>query len=80
MVAVRLWGSLGELAGAPEVEIAATTLRELLQGLEAEYPALAPQLARGVSVSIDGRIYNDLWATPIREDSEVVLLNRLVGG
>ena len=80
MVAVRLWGSLGELAGAAQVDIPATTLGELLQGLEINYPALKPQLARGVSVSIDGKIYNDSWATPIREDSEVVLLNRLVGG
>ena len=80
MVAVRLWGSLGELAGAAEVEIAASNLRELLEGLEKNYPALRPQLARGVSVSIDGKIYNDHWATPIAPDSEVVLLNRLVGG
>lgn len=81
MVAVRLWGSLAELAGdGPEVEIAATNLRELLLGLEAKYPALKPQLERGVSVSIDGKIYNDTWATPIRPDSEVVLLGRLVGG
>lgn len=81
MVAVRLWGSLAEMAdGETEVEIAATNLRELLVGLEEKYPALKPQLERGVSVSIDGRIYNDNWATPIRPDSEVVLLNRLVGG
>ncbi|MDQ2090807.1 MoaD/ThiS family protein [Marimonas arenosa] len=80
MVTVRLWGSLGDLAGKTEVEIPATTLRELLQGLEETYPALKPQLERGVSVSIDGKIYNDSWSTPIREDSEVVLLNRLVGG
>ncbi len=81
MVAVRLWGALAELAdGTPEVEIDATNLRELLAQLEEKYPALRPQLARGVSVSIDGKIYNDTWATPIRPDSEVVLLNRLVGG
>jgi molybdopterin converting factor small subunit len=81
MVAVRLWGSLAEMAdGETEVEIAATNLRELLVGLEEKYPALKPQLERGVSVSIDGKIYNDNWATPIRPDSEVVLLNRLVGG
>ena len=81
MVAVRLWGSLAELVGdGPEVEVEATNLRELLDRLETRYPALKPQLERGVSVSIDGRIYNDTWATPIRPDSEVVLLNRLVGG
>jgi len=80
MVAVRLWGSLGELAGASTVDIPATTLGELLRGLEETYPALKPQLARGISISIDGKIYNDSWATPIAPDSEVVLLNRLVGG
>ena len=80
MVAVRLWGSLGDLAGAPEIEIEATNLRELLLGIETDFPALKPQLERGVSVSIDGKIYNDSWATPIAPDSEVVLLTRLVGG
>ena len=81
MVAVRLWGSLAEFAdGHRDVEIAATNLRELLDGLAKAYPGLKPQLERGVSVSIDGRIYNDTWATPINETSEVVLLSRLVGG
>ncbi len=81
MVAVTLWGSLAELAEGPrEVEVEATNLRELLAALEAAYPALGPQLARGVSVSIDGKIYNDSWFQPIHEASEVVLLNRLEGG
>ncbi|MDQ2095902.1 MoaD/ThiS family protein [Rhodalgimonas zhirmunskyi] len=80
MVAVRLWGSLADLAGAPEVEVEAATLGGLLTALERDYPALKPQLDRGISVSIDGRIYNDGWSTPIAEDSEVVLLNRLTGG
>ncbi len=81
MVAVRLWGSLAELAdGQQTVEIEAANLRQLLDGLARDYPALKPQLDRGVSVSIDGKIYNDTWATPISEESEVVLLNRLVGG
>ena len=80
MVAVRLWGSLGELAGQPEIDIDVTKLGALLRAIEESYPALKPQLERGVSVSIDGKIYNDSWATPIAPDSEVVLLNRLVGG
>ena len=81
MVAVQLWGSLAEFAdGNREVEISATNLRELLDGLEAAYPGLIPQLERGVSIAIDGRIYNDTWATEITDSSEVVLLGRLVGG
>ena len=81
MVTVRLWGSLAELVdGKREIEITATNLRELLEGLGEAYPTLKPQISRGVSVAIDGRIYYDTWATPIKETSEVVLLNRLVGG
>lgn len=81
MVKVRIWGSLAEMTdGRTEIEIEARTLRELLDGLANDYPGLKPQLERGVSVSIDGRIYNDSWFTPIEPDSEVVLLRRLRGG
>lgn len=81
MVQVKLWGSLTRFTDDQRtVEIDATNLRELLDGLAANYPGLKPQLDRGVSVSIDGRIYNDSWFQPIQPDSEVVLLARLKGG
>ncbi|SEK96620.1 Molybdopterin converting factor, small subunit [Roseovarius azorensis] len=81
MVRVRLWGSLAEGAeGQREVEIEAGNLRELLDGLGERFPALRAELERGVSVSIDGRVYNDSWFTPIGPESEVVLLRRLKGG
>lgn len=81
MVKVRIWGSLAEFTeDRTEVEIEAGTLRELLNGLSEQYPGLKPQLERGVSVAIDGRVYNDSWFTKIKPDSEVVLLRRLKGG
>mgnify|MGYP000013899641 FL=1 len=81
MVQVKIWGSLAAFTDdRREVEIDAKNLRELLDGLAQTYPGLKPQLDRGVSVSIDGRIYNDSWFQPIRPDSEVVLLARLKGG
>ena len=81
MVKVRVWGSLQWATDdQAEVEVAAGTLRELLDGLAAKYPALRPQLDRGVSVAIDGKVYNDSWFTPVAPDSEVVLLARLRGG
>ena len=81
MVKARIWGSLAAATeDQTEVEVEAKTLRELLDGLTARYPALRPQLDRGVSVAIDGKVYNDSWFQPIREDSEVVLLARLKGG
>lgn len=81
MVQVKIWGSLASATeDQTQVEIEAANLRELLDGLAAKYPALKPQLDRGVSVAIDGRIYNDSWFQPIKPDSEVVLLARLKGG
>ncbi|WP_338548757.1 MoaD/ThiS family protein [Roseovarius phycicola] len=81
MVKVKIWGSLAAFAeDQREVEVEASTLRELLERLGHSYPGLKPQLERGVSVSIDGRIYNDSWFQPIKPDSEVVLLARLKGG
>ncbi|KJS45303.1 MAG: thiamine biosynthesis protein ThiS [Roseovarius sp. BRH_c41] len=81
MVKVVLWGALAESAeGAREVVVEAATLRALLDGLGEKFPGLRAELERGVSVSIDGRVYNDSWFTPIEPDSEVVLLKRLKGG
>ncbi|MBC7164221.1 MAG: MoaD/ThiS family protein [Roseovarius sp.] len=81
MVKVLLWGSLADLVGGErEVAVEAATLRELLDRLGEQFPGLRPELERGVSVSIDGRIYNDSWFTPIGPESEVVLLKRLQGG
>jgi molybdopterin synthase sulfur carrier subunit len=81
MVQVRIWGSLAAATNDQTVvEVEARTLRELLAALADTYPGLKPQLDRGVSVAIDGKIYNDSWLTPIRDDSEVVVLARLKGG
>jgi hypothetical protein len=51
-----------------------------LNRLGETYPGLKPQLARGVSVAIDGVIFRDGWHEPLRKDSEVFLLPRMVGG
>ena len=62
------------------VEVEAKTLKQLLDALAEAYPGLRPQLDRGVSVSIDGRLHNDDWTQPIRPDSEVFILPRVKGG
>jgi molybdopterin converting factor small subunit len=81
MVRVAIWGSLrAATGGRAEVEVEAGNLRELLDRLTQAYPDLKPQIDRGVSVVIDGLVYNDSWFTPIGPDSEVVLLPRIVGG
>ena len=81
MVKVAIWGSLRTATGGrAEVEVDASNLRELLDRLAQTYPAIQPQIDRGVSVVIDGLVYNDSWFTPVWPDSEVVLLPRIVGG
>ena len=81
MVKVAIWGSLRSAThGHAEVEVDAASLRELIDRLVEQYPGLQPQVDRGVSISIDGLIYNDSWFTPVRPESEVVLLPRIVGG
>jgi len=81
VVQVKIWGSLASATDdQTEVEIEAETLRGLLDGLAERYPAIRPQLERGISVAIDGVIYNDDWFKRIEPDSEVVLLARLRGG
>lgn len=81
MVKVAIWGSLrGFTEGRAEIEIEAATTKEMLDKLVEAYPGLRPQVERGVSVAIDGFVYKDAWFTPIRPDSEVVLMPLMVGG
>jgi len=81
MVKVRLWGSLRQATdGLSEVEVEARTFKELLDRLGETYPGLRPQIARGVSLSLDGVIYREAWFTEIGPDSEVVLMPYMTGG
>ncbi len=80
-VTVQVWGTLrNALDGRERVEVRAGTIRELLDRLGEDYPALRPQLARGVSISIDGAVYNGSWFKPLRPEQEIVLLPRITGG
>ena len=81
MAKVVVWSSLkSHTGGEANLEIAAETVKDLLARLGETYPGLQPQLQRGVSVSVDGIIFRDGWLQPLKPDSEVVLLPRMVGG
>lgn len=81
MVKVVLWGSLRAATdGLAEVEVEASTFKELLDKLSETYPGLKPQIERGVSLAVDGRIYREAWFTPIDPDSEVFLMPYMAGG
>jgi sulfur-carrier protein len=81
MARVVVWSSLkSHTGGEANLEIAAESVKDLLARLGETYPGLRPQLQRGVSVSVDGIIFRDGWLQPLKPDSEVVLLPRMVGG
>ncbi|MCU9847295.1 MoaD/ThiS family protein [Defluviimonas sp. WL0024] len=81
MVKVLLWGSLRQATGGlAEVEVEAANFKQLLDRLAVEYPGLKPQIARGISLSLDGVIYREAWFTEIGPDSEVVLMPYMTGG
>ena len=80
-VTVQVWGTLRDaLDGQERVEVEASTIRELLDRLATDYPALKPQLETGVSISIDGAVYNGSWFKPVGPEQEIVLLPRMRGG
>ncbi len=81
MVKVNLWGSLRSATGGlTEVEVEASNTGEMLKALAEKYPALDQIIEGGVSVAIDGLIYKEAWFTPIKPDSEVVLMPYMKGG
>ena len=81
MADIHLWGALRPAAdGASVVQVEARTIRELFRKLEEAYPGMGPHLARGVAVSIDGRIYRDSWETALPDGAEIYLLPRIQGG
>jgi molybdopterin converting factor small subunit len=81
MVKVAIWGSLRAFTdGRAEVEVEAKNFKQLLDRLAEEWPGLRPQIERGVSLSLDGKIYREAWFTEIGDDSEVVLMPYMAGG
>jgi hypothetical protein len=81
MVDVQLWAGLKSLAdGQRVVRVEASNIREMLDALVAQFPALKPIIDDGVSVAIDGDIYAESMVAPITPDSEVVLMQRIKGG
>lgn len=81
MPEVELFAGLRDaVEGAKSVQVEGTTIRELLQNIEREYPSLHKRIEQGIAVAIDGDIYRDDWEQPIPEGAEVVLMTRIAGG
>lgn len=81
MAKIVLWGALTHATeGQAELELDVANVQQLLLRLGKDYPALKPQLNKGVSVAIDGQIFRDDWFAPIPAGAEVFVLPKLAGG
>ena len=81
MVKVKIWGSLKNFAGGSDyISVTGSNFKEVIDNISLQYPGLKPQITRGISLAIDGKIYKEAWFTPINEDSEVVLMPYMQGG
>lgn len=65
--------------GVDEVTINAPRVRELIDALGVQFPALGDRL-KDMSVAIDGQIYNDADYQPLSPGAEVYLVPRISGG
>ncbi len=66
--------------GEREFDVEATTFRRLILELDRRFPGLGRQIEEGMAVAIDGEIFQDAYAAPIGEKSEVYLIPRIGGG
>ncbi|MGO1118854.1 MoaD/ThiS family protein [Rhodovibrionaceae bacterium A322] len=81
MAKIVLWGALTHATqGQKELQLDVSNVRQLLQQLGQDYPAMQPQLKKGVSVAINGEVFRDNWFAPIPADAEVFVLPKLAGG
>ncbi|MEZ5844602.1 MAG: MoaD/ThiS family protein [Hyphomicrobiaceae bacterium] len=81
MAHVTLIGNLRNFTGGvSEIHVAADNVRKVLAELVRLHPALAPHLADGVAVAIDGQIYQDALLEPVGPASEVHILPKIAGG
>lgn len=81
MVEVTFWGGLLPLVDNQKtLTVEAQTIRELLQKLQARYPALSGPIKSQVAVVVNGVIYRNDWSHELPEGAEVFLMRRLAGG
>ncbi len=81
MVRVVLPGTLKQYTGGvTELDADAATIRQLFQVLGDKFPDIAPHLADGMAVAIDGQIYQDALLQPIPNNSEVHIIPKIAGG
>ncbi len=81
MARVFLAPGLRPLAGgAAEVDVRASTVRELIDALDARFPGMGERLRTGTAVAIDGEIVQEPLLEEVPPGAEVHFLPQIGGG
>ena len=81
MAHVVLVGNLRQFTGGiAEIDLEVGSVQQLFRKLGETFPELAPHLAHGLAVAIDGHIYQDAILIPIPPEAEVHVLPAIAGG
>ena len=81
MATVFLSGGLRDAAGGTtEIEVDAANVRQMLVALGEKFPDMKLRLEQGLTIAIDGDVYQDAWFQPIEATSEVYLISAMAGG
>lgn len=80
-VEVNLWSGLRRLTGGEDVvTVEASTIGTMLEAVGEKHPGVAPILEAGVSVAVNGEIYNGALHREIKDGDEIFLMQRMKGG
>lgn len=66
--------------GRTELQVNATTFRQLVRELDERFPGLGKQVEDGMAVAIDGVIYQDAYGATLPEGAEIFLIPKIAGG
>ena len=66
--------------GVRELEVHASSYRDLVAALETRFPGISDVLLKKVSVAIDGEIIHSPFLEEIDANSEVFFMARIEGG
>lgn len=81
MIHVHFGQALRDLTGGlANVEVEASTVRELFRTLDERFPGIGERLEHGTSVAINGEIIADAVFESLPTDAEVHFLPTLAGG
>ena len=66
--------------GERELEVGATTFRNLVLELDERFPGLGKHVEERMALAIDGVIFQDAYAAELQPHSEIVLIPKIAGG